>query len=81
MDRVYRLKVSDLQLYYEQDKQRLLTYQKKYEDIKRRLEREQVLEGLQLVNCRAQVEEELVQLKNTISLLSERKAQYAAIFE
>ncbi len=81
VDRVKRLKISDLQHYYEQDKQRLIFYQQMYGDIKQRLDRERVLEGLQLINSRAQLEEKLEQISATIAVLSERKAQYDQIFE
>lgn len=70
----------ELHLLYEQNKLRLFHYQKKYMELKRRLERERVLEHFQLVNKREELEKELKMIGDEIALLLERKNQYDQIF-
>lgn len=80
MERVQRLHINDLHYYYEQDKERLHYFERIHAEMKRRLERELVLECLQLINCRVQVQEQLLQLEAHMIALSERQAQYGHLF-
>ncbi len=77
---IHRLRLSEIQLLYEADKKRLLSLQQEYIDIKKHLERERVLEALQLINCRAQLESELEQISTMIAELTERKELYDSLF-
>lgn len=72
--------LNDLRKMYNEDKKRLVFYQQEYKSIKLRLERERVLEALNLINRRVHLELELKQIESQIITLSERKAQYDLLF-
>lgn len=80
-DRFRQTQLHELQLLYEQNKLRLIYYQKKYMETKRKLERERVLEHFQLVNKREELERELNFIREEITILLERNAQYDQIFQ